>query len=198
MENYTLSFSGDKSAPCLSPNSEMFCADAVHDQITDCLTDNFSCLQGQGIVQETVGCGYYNYEFLKVATHTLRVFRIHCEEKCHALFIADCNNCVRVWINGSLRGLFEGNQRMLIFSLESGDNTVGLEIEETTPTTTLFLRIGQYGAEKKVFPSPVNGTLTYTGNLGFVKHLGQHLYNGEPFYFSFFPNNDLILSLIHI
>lgn len=192
MENYTLSFSNDKSAPCLSPNSEVFCADAVHDQITDCLTDNFSCLQGQGIAQETAGCGYYNYEFLKVATHTLRVFRIHCEEKCHALFIADCNNCVRVWINGALRGLFEGNRRMLIFSLESGDNTVGLEIEETTPTTTLFLRISQFEAEKKVFPSPVNGTLTYTGNLGFVKHLGQHLYNGEPFYFAFFPNNDLI------
>lgn len=172
MENYTLFSSNDKSAPCLSPNSEVFCAGAANDQIIDYLTGKASYLQGHGIAQETAGRGYYDYEFLKSTTHTLRVFRIHCEEKCHALFIADCNNCVRVWINGALRGLFEGNRRMLIFSLDEGDNTVGLEIEETTPTTTMFLRLSQYETERKAFPSPVNGTLTYTGNLGFLKHHG--------------------------
>ena len=193
MENYTLFFSTDKSAPCLSPNSEVFCADAANDQITGgYLIGKASYLQGHGIAQETAGRGYYDYEFLKNTTHTLRVFRIHCEEKCHALFIADCNNCVRVWINGSLRGQFEGTQRMLIFSMESGDNAVGLEVKDTTPTTTMFLRVSQYETERKAFPSPVNGTLTYTGNLGFLKHQGQHLYNGEPFRFAFFPNNDLI------
>lgn len=135
---------------------------------------------------------YVNYQSLDSIEHTLRVFKIHCEEQCHALFIADCNNCVRVWVNGVLRGMFEGNQRMLILSMDHGDNIIGLEIAETTSNTYMFLRVSCYETELDTFPNPVLNNLSFVGNLGYLKHYGQHLYNGEPFRFLFFPNNDLI------
>lgn len=152
--------------------------------------DNWTC----GDTIETKGSEaqqVLDYSFLKKPSHTVRVFSIHCEETCHALFMMDSGVGVNVWVNGILKGLSRGSQRMMILSMNRGENTVGLETESTTPETEIFLRINQYEAEKEIFPSPVADCFTFSGSLGYLNHKGQHLYHNEPFCFSFFPNNDL-------
>lgn len=171
--------------------SVVFALENSFDSVAECLSSDLLSRNDKIVTQRAENQQNLDYRFLKNAALTIRLFSIHCEKACYALFIMDSDSYVKVWVNGSLHSASQGNQRMMILSMCCGDNIVGLEIDNAKPETEVFLRINQYEEETARFPSPVDDCFTFSGNLGYLKHKGQHLYNNEPFCFAFFPNNDL-------
>ena len=137
----------------------------------------------------------YRYSFLEKGKRvtTYRFFYLTCDRDRNAFLIASSGASVKLWINGRLFSVVGGrNKRIAVATLLPGINTIIQEVAETDTNSHFVIRFSDYEEEKKE-ENPfaiLSDNLYFCENFGHVRHSGNHLYHGERFVFSFFPDHD--------
>lgn len=136
-----------------------------------------------------------NYEFIgDECKATYRFFFLECAVDANALFLTDAYGLMKLWVNYKLFTVLNNSYKNHVIKLNKGINIIVIEIPKANKNDCLFLRISDYKYEKNNKKSPclLQGNLSRRENYCYTFHSGNHLYNGEKFKFTVFPNHDVL------